>query len=825
MLILGLQYYKLMKSNKQFKNKRITLNPGNNATIKKNRPPYLNKSKRIKIYGLFLLLISTFILISLSSYIYNYHKYKFIDVDESLINTLSFDDFFVQNKSIIYNAMGLIGAKTAYFFLYNWFGIISYVLVGIIFMIGFRVLFKRNLLKLNLSAIILILVLFICIPAFFGFLNVYFNIPSYLSGYFGYQTNRWLNIAIGEAGTFLLYVFIASIIFILNTDINKLKLHLKNILDLIRHKSDTADKKLLPGPNIDSSNTQDANIYSVANHDSPIQKTAVETINKADNSNTPAKPINEVVNNGNVEMEINIPQAEKIVLDADFSNKIYDPCSDLNSYEAPSLELLNRGSENIEYNNRELDKNKHKIISSLKHYGIDIETIKATVGPTITLYEIIPGPGVRVSKIKSLEDDIALSLSALGIRIIAPMPGKGTVGIEVPNKQSQLVTMHSLLATEKYIKSKAELPIALGKTISNEVYIEDLAKMPHLLIAGATGQGKSVGINTVITSLIYKKHPSQLKFVLVDPKKVELSLFSKLEKHFLAKIPGEADPIITDTKKVIYTLNSLCTEMDQRYNLLTDAGVRHITEYNKKFVSKNLNPNKGHRYLPYIVLVIDEFADLILTAGKEIESSIVRLAQLARAVGIHLIIATQRPSVNVITGLIKANFPARVAFKVISKVDSRTILDSSGADRLIGKGDMLFSYGSTMVRLQCSYLSVEEVDDINSFIGLQQGYASAYELPEVIEGLSDDDSFFQDPSSEGRDPLFTEAARLVVINKNASTSSIQRKLQLGYNRAGRIMDQLEAAGIVGPQNGSKVRDLKIIDEYALEELFNRLNIK
>ncbi|HEY5325944.1 MAG TPA: DNA translocase FtsK, partial [Mucilaginibacter sp.] len=494
---------------------------------------------------------------------------------------------------------------------------------------------------------------------------------------------------------------------------------------------------------------------------------------------------------------------------------MYDHTLDLASYKYPTLDLLeNYGSNKINVNSDELGANKNKIVETLNHYNIEIDKIKATIGPTVTLYEIIPAPGVRISKIKNLEDDIALSLAALGIRIIAPMPGKGTIGIEVPNQNPEMVSMRSMLASEKFQNTNMDLPIALGKTISNEVFIADLAKMPHLLVAGATGQGKSVGINAILVSLLYKKHPAELKFVLVDPKKVELTLFRKIERHFLAKLPDEADAIITDTKKVVNTLNSLCIEMDQRYDLLKDAGVRNVKEYNQKFAHRKIPNPEIHRYLPFIVLVIDEFADLMMTAGKEVEMPIARIAQLARAVGIHLVIATQRPSVNIITGTIKANFPSRLAFRVLSKIDSRTILDTGGADQLIGRGDMLLSTGSDLIRLQCAFVDTHEVERISDFIGNQRGYPSAMLLPEYIgEGESNGSKEF-DP--DNRDPMFEEAARLIVLHQQGSTSLIQRKMKLGYNRAGRIIDQLEAAGIVGPFEGSKAREVLYADEYSLE---------
>lgn len=498
-------------------------------------------------------------------------------------------------------------------------------------------------------------------------------------------------------------------------------------------------------------------------------------------------------------------------------NEPYDPSLDLPDYKFPTLDLLDeRPQSEIALDREELEKNKVQIIHTLRSFGIEIQRITATVGPTVTLYEIVPAEGVRISKIRNLEDDIALNLAALGIRIIAPIPGRGTIGIEVPNTNKQIVSMRSILSSDKFINNKMSLPIALGKKIDNENYIVDLATMPHLLMAGATGQGKSVGINAILVSLLYKKHPSQLKFVMVDPKKVELSVYRLIEKHYLAKLPNEEEAIITDTKKVINTVNALCIEMDNRYELLKDAGARNIKEYNDKFIKRKLNPENGHKYLPFIILIIDEFADLIMTAGKEVEMPIARLAQLARAVGIHIIIATQRPSVNVITGIIKANFPARIAFKVSAKVDSRTILDAGGAEQLIGRGDMLVSYGSELLRLQCAFVDTPEVERIVDYIGSQRGYPSAFVLPEY-EGAEEEREARESVDLSKRDRMFEDCARLVVSSQSGSTSMLQRKFNLGYNRAGRIMDQLEAAGIVGPASGSKPREVLMSTEYELEQ--------
>ena len=530
-------------------------------------------------------------------------------------------------------------------------------------------------------------------------------------------------------------------------------------------------------------------------------------------SNDPAQKTNEFDVKVEVHKEEEATKREINQKVKDFGE--YDPTLDLSRFRLPGIDLLQQyGDGQITFDKEEIEKNKNNIVDTLRNYNIEIKEIKATIGPTVTLYEIVPAAGIRISKIKNLEDDIALSLAALGIRIIAPIPGKGTIGIEVPNAKPQMVSMKQVISSKRFQQADMELPVAMGRTITNENFVFDLAKMPHLLMAGATGQGKSVGLNAILTSLLYKKHPSQLKFVLVDPKKVELTLYNKIERHYLAVLPDSDEAIITDTTKVVNTLNSLCIEMDNRYELLKSAMVRNIKEYNAKFISRRLNPEEGHRFLPYIVLVIDEFADLIMTAGKEVEMPIARLAQLARAIGIHLIVATQRPSVNVITGIIKANFPARAAFRVTSKIDSRTILDAGGADQLIGKGDMLFSQGSDLIRLQCAFVDTPEVEEICDFIGNQQAYPTAYQLPEYVgeEGGGVGDI---DPSD--RDVLFEDAARLVVATQQGSTSMIQRKLKLGYNRAGRIVDQLEAAGILGPFEGSKARQVLVPDEFALEQ--------
>ena len=574
----------------------------------------------------------------------------------------------------------------------------------------------------------------------------------------------------------------------------------------------------------------DINEVPLSTQNKEIEPPSINT-EFTDTNPSPVLEKKSIVNEKDEEVAMIVEEAsEEIIVEKNLSDKLvsdfgeFDPKLELSKYKFPTIELLKEYTTNsgITINQEELEENKNKIVSTLNNYKIGIASIKATVGPTVTLYEIVPEAGIRISKIKNLEDDIALSLSALGIRIIAPIPGRGTIGIEVPNKNPSIVSMRSVIASPKFQNAEMELPIAFGKTISNETFVVDLAKMPHLLMAGATGQGKSVGLNAILSSLLYKKHPAEVKFVLVDPKKVELTLFNKIERHFLAKLPDTEEAIITDTTKVVNTLNSLCIEMDARYDLLKEAMVRNIKEYNTKFKTRKLNPNDGHRFLPYIVLVIDEFADLIMTAGKEVETPIARLAQLARAIGIHLIVATQRPSVNVITGIIKANFPARIAFRVTSKIDSRTILDNSGADQLIGRGDMLYTQGNDLIRLQCAFVDTPEVEDITDYIGSQKAYPDAYLLPEYVGEEGSGTSIDNDISE--RDKLFREAAEVLVIAQQGSTSLLQRKLKLGYNRAGRIIDQLEASGIVGPFEGSKARQVLILNLEALNQhLENELN--
>jgi S-DNA-T family DNA segregation ATPase FtsK/SpoIIIE len=664
------------------------------------------------------------------------------------------------------------------------------------------------------SAIIGLLLLSIWCGFVLGDLNG--MLGSGLGGKHGLYLSEWLRSFAGTLGTALI-LFAATLVWMIFSNKNTLN-WLARIFSIRINKPDFA--KIKSAAN--GTKTQD----NLTPSKEIIEDLVFETeFNRHEREGKAVVINNSMVNGEEIELitgdQDNGNSPEALVSEYE-KLEDYDPMLDLPRYQMPSVELLEKhDAENSTVTNEELISNKNKIVETLSHYKIQIDKIKATIGPTVTLYEIIPAPGVRISKIKSLEDDIALSLAALGIRIIAPMPGKGTIGIEVPNQNPEIVSMRSVLSSRKFQDSTFELPVAMGKTISNETYVFDLAKMPHLLLAGATGQGKSVGLNCIITSLLYKKHPSQLKFVLIDPKRVELTAYASLEKHYLAKIPDAEEVIITDTKKVIYTLNSLTIEMDQRYQLLEKAAVRNIREYNHKFIKRRLNPEKGHRYLPYIVVIVDEFADLIMTAGKEVETPLARLAQLARAIGIHLVIATQRPTTNIITGVIKANFPARIAFRVTSMIDSRTILDSPGANQLVGRGDMLFAPGSDMIRIQCAFIDVPETDSITRFVSSQKGFSTALYLPEVVDDSSGSD--LTDVDLSKRDNLFNDAARLLVIHQQGSTSLIQRKFSIGYNRAGRIMDQLEAAGIVGPPDGSKPRQVFFPDEYNLEQFLNTMN--
>ncbi len=805
---------------------------------------FFRNEKLHKVTGLFLILLAVFMLVAFCSFFFTWNA------DHDKVSG-SWWTMFSRPDIQVDNWLGKFGAILSHQLIEKWFGVAAFVFVLLSFLTGFKILFKVELLPI-VKTMRYAFFAFFFTAATLGYILGSKGKLLFLAGAFGFEINKWLQSFLGFTGTGLLLAFAAiafivvtfNIAFKLPSFSKKEETDEKIIAEALQHTAGT----VIPGNR--KKNEIAEEISPVTNQvdfetDMPV---ADELVLTEDDAGIISFDIdNEVlpVSIHNTELEVQIPQADpvseeiissvplsiepipsdSVPLDEDSLGKTevlgeYDPKLDLSSYKFPTVELLEnyvsqKTIQDIEELKLELEANKNRIVETLGHYNIAIDKIKATVGPTVTLFEIIPQAGVRISKIKNLEDDIALSLSALGIRIIAPIPGKGTIGIEVPNQNPEIVSMRSVIASEKFQNCDYDLPIGLGRTISNEVFIADLAKMPHLLMAGATGQGKSVGLNAVLVSLLYKKHPSQVKFVLVDPKKVELTLFKTIERHFLAKLPGEEEAIITDTRKVVNTLNSLCIEMDQRYELLKDAQVRNIREYNAKFVSRRLNPNNGHRFLPFIVLVVDEFADLIMTAGKEIETPIARLAQLARAIGIHLIIATQRPSVNIITGTIKANFPARMAFRVTSKIDSRTILDIGGADQLIGRGDMLLSTGADLIRLQCAFVDTPEVDQITEFIGSQRGYPEAFLLPEFVgenEGSSSSDYDVSD-----RDPLFEDAARMIVQHQQGSASLLQRRLKLGYNRAGRLIDQLEAAGIIGPFEGSKAREVKIKDPMTLEQ--------
>ena len=753
------------------------------------------KDERVKkIAGLFFLVIAIFLVVSFISYIFNGR------VDQDKIGRYTQE---------IQNFGGSLGHSIAHQFIYNWFGISSFLFPFIFFLLGIKLTFEKqffNLRKSFAKTLFTIVWISICLS--------FFTEPSILGGVFGFQMNIWLSTWLGKIGTGLLLFFSLSAFIV--AKFNPALFRKRVSAD--KQEEEIEEEKIIEEP-----------IVTKVSFEKEVKEEIPEPIivsNDEPSVLPQAETKDQTIQEDGLAFEVNQAEEEETLSQKEIKSKIeelgdYDPTLDLSNYKIPSVKLLNDyGSGKIEIDKEELEANKNRIVETLGNYKIGIASISATVGPTITLYEIVPEAGVRISKIKNLEDDIALSLSALGIRIIAPIPGRGTIGIEVPNQNPATVSMKAVLSSDKFQNSEMELPVALGKTISNETFVADLAKMPHLLMAGATGQGKSVGLNAILASLLYKKHPSQVKFVLVDPKKVELTLFNKIERHFLAKLPDTDEAIITDTKKVINTLNSLCIEMDQRYDLLQNAQCRNIVEYNKKFIARKLNPNDGHRYLPYIVLVIDEFADLIMTAGKEVETPIARLAQLARAIGIHLIVATQRPSVNVITGIIKANFPARIAFRVTSKIDSRTILDAGGADQLIGRGDMLIALGSELTRIQCAFIDTPEVEKVTDFIGNQRAYPEAFLLPEYV---GDAEGGNPNADLDDRDSMFEEAARIVVMHQSGSTSLIQRKLKLGYNRAGRIIDQLEVARIVGPFEGSKARQVLIPDDMALEEILNNLN--
>ena len=771
----------------------------------------LNSSQKL-FFGSTLIVISFVLLISFTSYFFTGAS------DQSTLIQFTNNDVNPENW------MSKVGAFLADLFLHKGFGISSYIICFLTFISGLFVLLDLNKLKLNRHWFWGILIM-IWVSLLFGLINLE---SGKYSGIIGFESNIFLNRYIGNIGTSFLLLLSAIFYFTFRLKIGVDSI--KNLFVFNKKSQDSDDNFITNIEEIKKNESTNENYISELN----VNKTELDKSElpiDLDEDVSPEHKGFDIDGDGLVdELKIEIKETFEEESETDNLSKklvkdfgLFDPKLELASFKFPNLDILKKyDSEGITINKEELEENKIKIVNTLNNYKIGIESIKATIGPTVTLYEIVPEAGVRISKIKNLEDDIALSLSALGIRIIAPIPGKGTIGIEVPNKNSTIVSMHSVISSQKFQQSEMILPIALGKTISNETLVVDLAKMPHLLMAGATGQGKSVGLNAVLTSLLYKKHPAEVKFVLVDPKKVELTLFNKIERHYLAKLPDSEEAIITDNTKVINTLNSLCIEMDNRYDLLKNAQCRNIVEYNKKFKSRKLNPNDGHQFLPYIVLVVDEFADLIMTAGKEVETPIARIAQLARAIGIHLIIATQRPSVNVITGVIKANFPARIAFRVTSKIDSRTILDSSGADQLIGRGDMLYTQGNELIRVQCAFVDTPEVEKLTDFIGSQKAYASAHVLPEYI---GDESGTSLDIDISDRDKLFREAAEVIVIAQQGSASLLQRKLKLGYNRAGRLIDQLEASGIVGPFEGSKARQVIITDLVALDRhLENEKNI-
>jgi S-DNA-T family DNA segregation ATPase FtsK/SpoIIIE len=790
------------------------------------------------VFGTLLLLFSIALFLSfISFYIYGQQ-------DQSAVHE-------VGNRSIeVRNWLGKFGAYLANLLVFEGFGVAAFIFVRLFFLTGAYLILDLSIRKLQ-SSWFWDSFLAIIIAVVFGFFAT--KIPE-LAGIIGFEMNDYLQAYLGKMGTLLVLIFSLIVFLIFRLGISpdtiknvfeKTKSKISGDIDALKKSREASKSYNLEEFAVDEDN-------EIENNDPILKPTSQFEINKelikptisnSSELNLEKKPkisgvepkfiVEELIEEEPLFNEVDQHLEEFVIekvseektLDENLASRLvadfglFDPTLDLSNYKFPPLDLLKEYSTGgITINQAELEENKNRIVETLRNYKIEIAQIKATVGPSVTLYEIVPEAGIRISKIKSLEDDIALSLSALGIRIIAPIPGKGTIGIEVPNKNPTMVSMKSVIGSARFQEAEMELPIALGKTISNETFVVDLAKMPHLLMAGATGQGKSVGLNAVLTSLLYKKHPAEVKFVLVDPKKVELTLFNKIERHYLAKLPDGGDAIITDNTKVISTLNSLCIEMDDRYNLLKDAMVRNIKEYNDKFKNRKLNPENGHRFLPYIVLVVDEFADLIMTAGKEVETPIARLAQLARAIGIHLIIATQRPSVNVITGIIKANFPARIAFRVTSKIDSRTILDTSGADQLIGRGDLLYTNGNDIVRVQCAFVDTPEVERITEFIGSQKGYHDAYLLPEFVG--PDESGTKLDIDISERDALFREAAEIIVTAQQGSASLLQRKLKLGYNRAGRLIDQLESAGIVGPFEGSKARGVLIQDLSSLDDFFN-----
>ena len=814
------------------------------SRFKLKAPAIFTDQRFYLAFGFFLLVASFFLAVAFISYLFTGKA------DQSVVEAIDESGLIASGREAK-NWLGLYGAYISHYFIFHWFGLAAFFTPPLLFVLGYKLAFQKELIK-PVSAFWFVFFSTLWLSLLLGYVVLTsegVNEWGFLAGGLGFHLAIVFESLLGW-GTFLLLLLSLIIFIIFFFNITKIGSEAKKDSEEpapVKKDSTTAlpdeddgdEEKEPAGANEESSDNN--RLTDESSEEEILAKWEVQNLEQEKKNKErsddlildiipPQDHDRKVAENSTEKKNV---LEEELMLDigeeheeqhAD-KQENYDPTLDLGNYRYPEIDLLEEYDHNHggQVTKEELEQNKDKILETLINFKIGISSIKATIGPTVTLYEIVPEAGIKISKIKNLEDDIALSLAALGIRIIAPIPGKGTIGIEVPNKNREMVSMRSVLSTEKFLKSDKELPVVLGKTISNEVHVIDLAKLPHLLIAGATGQGKSVGLNVVLTSLMYKKHPSQLKFVLVDPKKVELTLFNKIERHFLAMLPDSDEPIITDTKKVVNTLNSLCIEMDLRYDLLKDAGARNLKEYNNKFVRRRLNPENGHRFLPYIVLVIDELADLMMTAGKEVETPIARLAQLARAIGIHLVLATQRPSVNVITGVIKANFPARLSFRVTSKIDSRTILDTGGADQLIGMGDMLLSHGSDIIRLQCAFVDTHEVERVCDFIGSQRGYPSAYQLPEFV-GDDDGNSVGEVDLGE-RDALFDDAARLIVMHQQGSTSLIQRKLKLGYNRAGRLIDQLEAAGIVGAFEGSKAREVLIQDEYSLEQLLNELNNK
>ncbi|MGC3948031.1 MAG: DNA translocase FtsK 4TM domain-containing protein [Chryseolinea sp.] len=790
------------------------------------------KDPRLKLVtGFFFLLLSVFLMLSFLSFLFTGHA------DQSVIEAR--DVSMIDSGQEAQNWLGYYGALTSHYFIFRWFGIAAFFLPPLLFLIGYKIVFNRELIRI-FSYTILTFFSGLWLSLLLGYMTMIndgISEWSFLGGGLGYQLSL-LSDGLFGWGTFLILIMSLFVFIIFFFNVTSIPLLIKDpkpigndaILDTPSDEEEAEDEPLLTTYNDEKDNWPGDQVLDDERPAVVVAEPAVVPPSseiKLDVQKGPSRPEPRVEpKKEKAEPLFVVEEAvetEKLAEQLVQEQGLYDPTLELSGFKFPPLELLNEydaGKAGVTQD--ELNQNKDKIVATLVNFKIGIQSIKATIGPTVTLYEIVPDAGIKISRIKNLEDDIALSLAALGIRIIAPIPGKGTIGIEVPNKNREMVSIRSVFGSSGFAKTDKELPVALGKTISNEVLVIDLAKMPHLLVAGATGQGKSVGLNVILTSLIYKRHPSTLKFVLVDPKKVEMSLYSRLERHYLAKLPNSEEAIITDTRKVVHTLNSLCIEMENRYEILKDAGARNLKEYNTKFISRKLNPKEGHRFLPYIVLVIDELADLMMTAGKEVETPIARLAQLARAIGIHLVVATQRPSVNVITGVIKANFPARLSFRVTSKVDSRTILDSGGADQLVGQGDMLLSSGSDVIRLQCPFVDTPEIEKVCEFIGSQRAYDSAYLLPE-FEG--DEESGPASVDLSERDALFEDAAKLIVAHQQGSTSLIQRKLKLGYNRAGRLIDQLEAAGIVGPFEGSKAREVLIKDEYSLEQLLTSLKEK